>query len=197
MASYRLKNTGKREGDNAPQFSLSYKPEGGESKSDISYEILSALKKDRDVVIEINTSLILDAKRSIPFSPEKFLSQIRNLNLVYSYRKSQRQGKPDFFSFLFGGKRDEDCHEIIFYVPDDVWKAEAIKKILPTFGVKYYIKDNSGNDAHNVLDEMNRLTDKEKADYFSYVIFDVAEFNQMGISSNQYGSDDIKEALGI
>lgn len=198
MTNYKLKITdnGRREGTNMPHFSLVYKADGEITKSNTSYKILSALKKGHDIVIEINTSLIIDTKKSIKFSPEEFLTKIRNLNLEYSYRKSQQQGKQDFFSSLFGGKKNEECYEIIVYVPDTVWKDEAFKNILPTCGVKYYIADNS-DDPRKVLDEMNRLTDKEKVDNFNYIIFDISEFNQMGISSNHYVLDDIKKALGI
>ena len=48
-----------------------------------------------------------------------------------------------------------------------------------------------------VLDEMNLLMDSEKNNYFLYVIYDASDFNQMGISSSQYGYDDIKKTLGI
>jgi hypothetical protein len=46
-------------------------------------------------------------------------------------------------------------------------------------------------------DEMNLLMDSEKNNYFLYVIYDASDFNQMGISSSQYGYDDIKKTLGI
>ncbi|MGI6124097.1 MAG: hypothetical protein ACOYIG_07900 [Acetivibrionales bacterium] len=197
MAILKLKtNVGHREDNSVPQFSLSYKAEDNESNSINSYEILSALKENHDVVLEINTSLLFEPQRSLKFSPEEFLEKIRNLDLEYSCRKCPSQVKQDFFSSLFGGKKTVDCYEINVYVPDAVWKSQTIRDILPTGGVRYYIK-NQPDAPRKVLDEMNRMTDKEKFNYFHYVIFDVVEYNQMGISSNHYGINDIKKVLGI
>ncbi len=197
MANYKLKltETGNKENSGVPQFSLLYNAEKGNLKTNISYEILSLLKGDHDVVIEVDTSLIIQSKNVNKFLPEELLAEIRNRKLEYSYKKSPSQ-KQHFFSFLFGLNKNEDDHSITVYVPDIVWKDKALYDMLPNSGVRYYITKNS-NDARKVLDDMNLMMDKEKINYFDYIVFDVTEFSQMGISSNYYKINDIKKVLGI
>jgi len=197
MANYKMKLVDNRAKANSgvPQYTLSYNAEDRKSDSNISYEILSLLKEENDIVIEIDTALILQSKRSKKFIPENFISEIKNMNLEYSYKKSQTQ-KQDFFSSLLGLKRTEDDHVVTVYVPDSVWKNEAFIKLIPDCGVRYMILKNT-NEARKVLDELNIMMDSERIDYFSYVIFDVTEFNQMGITSSNHSFDDIKNILGI
>lgn len=197
MANYKIKLVDNRAKANSgiPQFSLSYNPENRQSESNVSYEVLSLLKEDNDIVIEIDTSLFIQSKKSKKFIPEDFISEIRKMNLEYSYKKSQSQ-KQDFFSTLFGMKKAEEEHVVTVYVPGNVWNDELFKRILPDCGARYLIKKNT-DEARKVLDEMNLLTDNERKNYFSFVIFDVSEYNRMGITSNHYGYDDIKKILGI
>lgn len=198
MNNYNLKltNTGNKANTGMPQFSLNYKPDKGQSNSNISYEILSKLKQDHDVVIEINTSLFIQTEKSINFLPEKFLAEIRNLNLEYSYKKVNASGNKGFLYSLLVGKKLDEGHEIIVYIPDIIWKSEAFRRILPDFGVRYYIMNKSG-EGNKVLEEMNRMMDSEKVDYFEYIIFDITELNKMGIISNNRGFEEIMKALEI
>ncbi|NLB79799.1 MAG: hypothetical protein GX796_13435 [Clostridiaceae bacterium] len=197
MAKYKLKliDGGNKVKDGTPQFTLLYNAEKGKPQTNISYEVLSLLKGDHDVVIEVDTALIIQSKNNNKFSHEEFITEIRNRKLEYSYKKSQSQ-KQDFFSFLFKAKKIDDDHNITVYVPDNVWMDETLQNILPTCGVKYYIMKKT-DDARTVLDKMNLMLDEEKFEYFEYIIFDVSEFNQMGISSKHFGLNDIKKLLGI
>jgi len=196
MVDYKLKlikNTNRND-INAPQYSLIYPQPKKGSDIKISYEIISLLKENNDIIIEVDTSLIVQSK-SNRFNYEDFISDIKKLNLQYSYRKTQAQ-RQDIFSALFGLKRTEDEHVITVYVPDSVWKGEEFKKIIPDCGVRYYIM-NGSDEARKILDSMINMIDKEKNDYFQYLIYDASDFCQMGISSNYHGYDDIKRILGI
>ncbi|NLX64763.1 MAG: hypothetical protein GX022_08345 [Clostridiaceae bacterium] len=195
MANYKLKhikNTD-RNNINTPQYSLIYSQKKG---SDIktSYEIISLLKENNDIIVEVDTSLIIQSKRN-KFNYEDFISDIKKMNLQYSYKKTQYQ-RQDILSALFGFKRTEDEHVVTIYVPDSVWKEEDFKKIIPDCGVRYYVMKGS-DDARKVLDNINIMTDREKNSYFLYLIYDASEFCQMGISSNYYGYADIKRILEI
>jgi len=195
MVNYKLKlikNTNRND-INAPQYSLNYRQKKA-FESKIGYEIISLLKENNDIILEVDTSLFIQSKSS-RFILEDFLSEIRKLNLQYSYKKTQSQ-RHDLLSTLFGFKRTEDEHVITVYVPDSVWKDESFKKIIPDCGVRYYIMKGS-DEARKVLDNMNLMTDKEKNSYFLYLIYDASDFCQMGISSSHYGYDDIKRILGI
>jgi len=187
-----IKNTCK-DNPNTPQYSLIYSQKK-ESDLKTSYEIISLLKENNDIIIEVDTSLIIQSK-SNKFNYEDFISDIKKMNLQYSYRKTQSQ-KQDILSALFGFKRNVDEHIITVYVPDSVWREEEFRKIIPDCGIRYYIMKGS-DDARKVLDNMNNMIDKEKNNYFLYLIYDASEFCQMGISSNYYGYDDIKRILEI
>ena len=196
MVDYKLKLTKitNRNDINSPQYSLIYSHKR-RPQLKIGYEIISLLKENNDIILEIDTSLIVQTKSSNKFNYEDFISDIKKMNLQYSYKKSQAQ-RHDLLLTLFGFKRNEDVHIITVYVPDNVWKDEAFKKIIPDCGIRYYIMKGS-DEARKVLDDMNMMTDREKNNYFLYVIYDASDFYQMGISSNYYGYDDIKRILEI
>lgn len=198
MANNKLKltRTGNKENTGMPQYSLSYKQEKGQSITDISYEILTRLKNDNDAVIEINSSLTMKTGGNTDFQPEKLLAEIRDLDLVYSYRKVKETKNQGFINSLFMGKKPGDSHEIYVYIPGNIWSIDLFKRISPSFGVRYYIMRKS-DEGSNILDEMIRMTDNEKADHFEYIIFDLTELKRMGIISNRHSFEDIEKILGI
>ncbi len=193
--SIRLAATGNKENNGLPHYTLSYKSDRGRSNTEISYEILSKLKKDNDAVIEINTSLAMKTAKSMEIRPEAILSEIRKLGLEYRYRKIKETANQGFLS-LFFGKKPEDGHEIFVYVPAESWNIDMFKKIMPTAGARLYIMKKS-DEGSKVLERMTCMTDNEKADHFEYIIFDLAELGRMGIISNRYGFEDIENALEI
>lgn len=180
---------------NMPQYTISYKAKATNTKvGSLSYRIISALKEDSDIVLEVNSSLF-----SLPQADREsfaliFLSAVRNIDLDYSYRKTSSPSK-SFFSQLFG-KKEECSHEILVYIPDEVWKKEDFFNIIPKYGVRYYItKDNT--DGKKVIEDMNKMLDEEKIEKFKFLIFDVAIFNQMGVISKSHSAESIKQLLGI
>jgi hypothetical protein len=189
----KLALTGNKPDSGLPQYTLSYKTGTGRPDTDISYEILSKLKKDKDVVIEINTSLFLSTALKTDIRPEAVLAEIRSLDLAYTYRKVKGTVNQGFLSMFFG-KRPEDFHEIYVYIPNNLWCSNIYKKLVPANGARFYILKKS-EEGSLVLDKMACLTDLEKADHFEYIIFDLAELNRMGIISNMHSFEDIKKSL--
>ncbi|HHW48042.1 MAG TPA: hypothetical protein GXX14_05420 [Clostridiaceae bacterium] len=180
-----------------PQYSVSYMSKS--TKTDnrkTSFELISALKGDSDVVLEVNTSLF-----NVPQLPEDkfvagFLEDIRRIGFDYLYRKVPASSK-SFFSQLLGlGKKNAQAHEILVYIPDESWKKGELYNIIPAYGVKYYItKDNS--QGRQAMDDIYLLTDDERLDTFKLIIFDISYFAQMGITSRSLTADDIKRLIGI
>jgi hypothetical protein len=188
--------TGNKNPD-APQYSISYRVK---SQPDIkqSYEIISHLKENNDVIIELNSSLSsLTRNRNNDYWSD-FLNNIRELGLSYNYRKVPSATKPSILEFIFsrGKTSNNEAHEIITYVPDDVWKVNSFINILPPYGAKYYVVKEP-EDGSSLINALTQMTDDEKARYFRIIIFDVPAFGNMGINSNYLKASDIKSMLGI
>lgn len=193
----KLTDTGNREKLNNPQFSISYWIKPGQPRETASYDMLSVLKGNNDVLMEVNSSLTFKLNNREKNSPDNILRDIRDLNLQYSYRKIHYPQRQNAFSFLMGGKKEEqEGAEILVYIPNEIWINQNFYKILPDYGVRYYIMKNS-EDAQKVLDNMTKMTDNEKLEYFKLIIFHVASINQMGITSNFLNIENIKELLKI
>lgn len=198
-ANYKLKlNERKGKGTmDSPQFSLSYKVNYEQVDTKISYDILSALKGDNDVIIEVNSSLANVAKSEGEDSAIAFLQKIRSLGLDYSYRKVPAATKQSFLAQLFGGGKKENlAHEVLAYVPDKVWRDESFQSLLPVYGARYYVTKEP-EESDKIVNEMCRMLDNEKVDYFKLIIFDVASFGQMGIVTNYLARSDLKNMLGL
>jgi len=180
-----------------PQYSVSYMSKN--SKIDdrkTSFELISALKEASDVVVEVNAALFTLTQSSGDEIAIRFLEDIRRMGFDYLYRKVPAPSR-SFLSQLFGlGKKNEQTHEILVYIPDESWKKETLYSIIPAYGVKYYItKDNT--QGRKAMDDLNQLTDDEKLDAFKLIIFDVSCYGQMGISSRSLSADDIKRLIGM
>jgi len=180
-----------------PQYSISYMTNNAKiDNKKISFELISALKEDSDIVLEINSSLFSFSQLSRENIALQFLEDIRHIGFDYLYRKVPSASR-SFLSHLFGlGKKDDQAHEILVYIPDESWNKETLYNIIPTNGVKYYItKDNT--QGRKVMDDLYQITDDEKLNAFKLVIFDVSSFGQMGIKSRSLTADDIKRLIGI
>lgn len=177
------------------QISLTYKQQGSEEKArESSYEILSALKSDNDVIIELNSTLfnLPDKEKDSYF--RKFVETIRSLDLEYRYRKVSVNTQ-SIFSFLFGQKTVQ-AHEILVYVPHEVWLTETFRSILPIYGARYYVTKEAA-EADEILEEMYRMMDFDKLDFFKLIIFDAGTLSSMGINSSSLTIEDLKEMLGV
>lgn len=190
---FKLSRTGNKENSGMPQYSISYKPEKRQSKTDIRFEILSKLKGDNDAVIEINTSLLVKTGNDFNFQPDNLLNEIRSLNLEHSYRKVKKS-ETQFVLSIRAGSKSVEHHEIYIFVPDDTWNIDIINKIAPTFGVRFYMMKKS-DEGSNILNKITNMSEPEKADYFEYIVFDAPDLNRMGITSNRHDFEDIKKCL--
>lgn len=182
----------------SPKFSISMKQSSSSDENRAnSYEVLSALKGDSDIIIEVNSSLLNIPPWQRETYAKDFLYSVRELGLDYRYKKGVSQSSLSFLAQLFGfGKNNQSAHEILAYVPHSVWESENFYKILPIHGARYYVLKEPG-DSSKILDQISNMLDEEKLDYFKFTVFDTSTFSYMGINGNNLTIDDIKRSLGM
>lgn len=181
----------------SPDFSISFKQSVSEKENrQNSYDILSVLKGNNDVVIEANSSLFNLPASQRESSAMDFLDTIRALGLDYRYRKTASSSAPSFLSQLFGMNKNSSAHEILAYVPHSVWKTEDFCKAIPVFGARYYITDGPA-ESSKLLDDMSKMLDEEKRDFFKLIVFDASSFSYMGVYTKRLTYEDIKQLLRI
>lgn len=181
----------------SPRFVLTF----GQAKSlDLqtsdNYDAITKLIETNDVVIDLDSSLL-----SLPYPKReshvmKFLETIRQLNLEYKYQKYESPSKPSLFSMLFGGNTNKKEHEILAYIPNDIWVKGEFKNKFPIYGARYFVLKGSP-DSTKSLDDMQKMLDEEKLEYFTMIIFNNAIINSMGIFTNHLDLPDLKRILGI
>lgn len=179
---------------NAPQYSVLLQSAGSEEqKRRTSYKALTALIGGADVVMVLDSSLLNVPQAEREAYALKFLEDIRAFGLEYRYGKIASSAGPSLFSIIFGSKSGH-AHEILAYVPQSVWKTDEFEKVLPIYGAWYYVTENN-TDANAVMDDLKRMTDPEKLDYFKLVVFDSSTYGSMGVNSSTLSLAEIKAML--
>jgi hypothetical protein len=194
----KIKENKLASGLDSPRYMITYKVKAPEEENrKNSFEIISALKGNNDVLIEFNSSLLILNASSSESCASNFMKAVKTMNLSYRYRKSAPLGKKSFLSQLLNGG-SKDAHEMLVYIPDELWKQEGFYSILPTGGLRYYIS-NGPTDENKILEDVfnGHLMGEEKIDFFNLVIFDCSAMGQMGIVSNHISFDELKETLGV
>jgi len=182
-------------GLNFARFALTYKvPDTQEQCRQNSFNIISLLKSGNDVIIEINSSLFNVSENRREEIVMGFIDDIRSLGLEYRYRKVAATGSQSFLSALFG-KKNNQAHEVLVYVPHNVWQQESFKSAIPLYGARYYVV-NGSLEAGKALEDMYRMMDFEKLQFFKLVVFDAGLLGSMGINSQTLQMEDIKRLLG-
>lgn len=181
------------------QFSLTYKQQ--KSKSEMKkqiYDIISTLKGKNDVLIEMNSSLFSVRNEKNAYV-KKFINSIRKLDLDYRYSKVPAKNNQSILSNFLGKEDNEHAHEILTFVPHDIWTTETFQKIIPLCGIRYYITKDTVEkiDGEELLNKMSRMMDSEKLDYFKFTVFDGGQLGNMGINSNHLSLNDIKQLLNL
>ena len=170
-------------------------PASEEQCRQTSFDILSALKQDSDAIMEINSSLFNMNKNERDEIALLLLEDLKDLGLHYRYRKVSSVASPSFFSMLLG-KKESQAHEFLVYIPDTVWQSENFKSLMPAYGARYYFLKES-TDSGKVFDDMYRMLDSEKLNYFRLIVFDSGMLGSMGINTNSMDVKDIKSLLGL
>ncbi|HHV98144.1 MAG TPA: hypothetical protein GXX36_00990 [Clostridiaceae bacterium] len=189
------KNKSSRE-SNTPQFTLSY-PILIEAKArNFAHKIISALKSDSDIVMEISSSMLIISPAERENYAMKFIDVAKNMNLDYIYRKvPSSEGNP-LLALILGRKNTSFAHEILIRVPNDVWNSSDFISSLSTYGAKYYIIDKAP-EGKEFLEDLQNMTDEEKNNLAKMIIFDIGSHGAMGIFTKTATEEEIKKKLGL
>jgi hypothetical protein len=182
------------------KFTLSYGIQSSEEKQrNNSHKIISAIKGSKNLLIDIDSSLIGLPEKERENCVIDFIKYIRSLALEYRYRKSPNAGGQSFMGKLFSmGAKSGDAHKVFTLVPEDAWNNEDFIAALPFYGVRYYLFKEDA-DTGKVLDDLynGQLLDFEVFDYFSAIMFDSCSFGQMGIYTESLTMNELKSLLKL
>ena len=193
MNDYRLKLT-KLDNNNssAPQFSLKYSVKKTLS-IEAGYDILSRLKGDNDLIVEVSGSIILGNA-----SPNKvtsdFLRNTRGLNLEFEAKQKEIPSRFSIFGIPLLNQKTEVIDEIFAYIPNEAWN--KFMSFMPVHGARYYITPKPEN-PKELIGKTIRMTERERAENFDLTVYHAASLCQFGLWSAIYGEDDLKKILGI
>ncbi|HLV09764.1 MAG TPA: hypothetical protein VKY40_06120 [Halanaerobiales bacterium] len=176
------------------QYSIFYNQENSKEKArEASYQIISNLKKKDDLIIEVNSNYfnLPEKKREDYF--REIIENIRYLKLNYKYRKI-----PFNSTSIFGMKfnRKSQTHQLISYIPHDIWLTEEFRSRLPIHGARYYITPGQVN-PEKIIDEFEQMMDEEKLDFFPLIIFDAGTLSNIGINSKSISLEELKNRLTV
>lgn len=181
--------------DSGPRFMLTFNTKASEEqKRKSSYDILSKLIKDNDIIMEVNGSLLnLPPKKRDSFA-SKFIEDIKALGLEYRCSNITSAVSNSLLN-LFKNKTTED-QVVLAYVPNEIWSRAEMKNLIPFYGARYFVlKEKS--DRSKALDYLQNIGENEQFDYFELIAFDAICLGAMGIYTKNYELSDFKAVLGI
>jgi hypothetical protein len=169
-----------------PRYSLSYRRGGMDKPSKkLSYDIISCLVRDRDLLLEINSSLFIDLS---PNEKEKIFEGLvvglRDLNIDYRYSQHTSPKKRKILGVSISLSQMDTEHQLLIYVPNYVWLKDEFWEFLPDYGVTYNVLSRN-TDGMKLLEDIHsgRFMDKEIQEHYEATIFDYFSFGQMGIDT--------------
>lgn len=172
------------------KFAISYSGKKMDN-SEVSYEIISALKEDKDMIIELNSSLLNLDGQGKTLMLERFTGQLDRLGVEYKNKKVMVNTRRVILSISLDSRQIEGF-ELYAHIPDGIWKAQEFKKTVPEMGVRYYIVEKN---SESNLDAFAAMNEEERHKMCSMVIFDHMSLGSMGINAARLTKHDIDELL--
>lgn len=192
----KFKDTGKRGSLESAQYILTYRPDRGPAgPARTSHAILSSLKADGDLVLELNSNLFCNSDRPKDSLVFECLETAKKLGLEHSYRKLPPPGSSTIFERLLNLPK-ENGHELLVLITGEVWKNEDILNLILPYGARYYMAPGLSGDC-GPLASFGGMTDMDRLKHFRLIVFDMALLGHMGINSASMGPDEVKAMLGI
>ncbi|MCX7710023.1 MAG: hypothetical protein N2484_09245 [Clostridia bacterium] len=186
------------DGVDAARYYISYSGKGNkQAHRSRSFEILSRLKGERDVLVELKSSLLsLDINKREKCAVD-FLQGVKELGLNFRSRKVPSKESASILAKLFSmGGAPKESYEIITHVNENTWRDPAFQSIIPNHGIMYYIcKENT--DGQKVMEDIfnGQILDQEKFDLFELFIYDCIDFTQMGVFTDKFGIKELERML--
>jgi len=176
------------------QYSVSYKQkkETVENTRKSSYEIISALKDNSDLLIEMDSSLFFLPEKNRAGFIRDYMKKFKALELDYRYYNAPANSN-SLKGFLMGDKTTER-HQLLLYLPHEIWLTEEFRSILPIHGIRYYIIPEQLK-PDDLFIKFYQMMDIDKLDYFPLIIFVPGTIPYIGLNSKFFTIDDIKKKL--
>jgi hypothetical protein len=171
-------------------FSVSYSSKKMDSKR-VSYKIISALKGDGDIIIEIDSSLLIIDENEKDILKQQLTDAFGNMGLTFINKKNTYEKKRSILSLNIESKRVEG-YKIYIYTTDSVWNNQEFIELLPESGVRYYISEQLSGSA---LNDFTAMDEEERFGICDMVIFDNISLGSMGILTSK-NKDEISDLLG-
>jgi hypothetical protein len=149
-----------------------------------SYQLLSLLKQQNDVILEIDSELTtLPTTSETETTIGSLLKDFTDMGIDYRHQKSEAKSNKNLFG-IFNSNKTHTAHRILVCISDKLWHDDQFQLIIPSYGVRYYIcKENI--DAKKLLEDLfcGKIMEAEKQELFPFVIYDCSDFGQMGINT--------------
>jgi len=170
-----------------PRYSLLYRRNGLDQTSQkLSYDIISRLVKDRDLLVEVDSSLFSDSTSD---AKEKvfaeLVAKLRDWNIDYKYSKHSSPEDRKIFGLSISRAQISIRHVLLIHIPNRFWVQDGFWELLPQQGVTYHVLNQETN-GPELLDAIyvGRLLDEEIRKHYEATIFDYYSFGQMGIDTD-------------
>ena len=177
------------------RFFIAYR-NNKESKQ-ISYRILSLLKRQNDVVLEIDSTLTtLSSPGETETAALSLLKDLKDLDIDLRHQQSEAKSNKGLLGILNLNKT-YTAHKILAYIPDKLWRDELFQLIIPGYGVRYYICKGQV-DGGKLLEDLHcgRILEAEKIELFDFVIYDSITFAQMGVNT-KLSKEELQKLLTV
>jgi hypothetical protein len=185
----------------SPSFFIDYdrKRPAAENRA-VSYQILSLLKQDADLVIKLDSSLL-----NLPLKQREgmildLIEELKLKGLEYRYRRYLGPPSPNLWNQLLPFRKEEYRHEVIIYLPDQVWRQQnsldsALMRALG-YGTYYYVCKPSHQGPEIVDAYFNgQISPRNQNEFFTLGVFDWTDFCQMGLFAGSLSLTDLKMLL--
>lgn len=182
---------------NNPQYQIAYATIGSQAASMArSREILRSLVGGRDLIIEMNSALLSVPEKDREAIGLAFRKGIEAHNLLITERRYPVASRPSFFARILGQPAEVEACELRALVPGSVWQSGAVDTALSPWGQRYYVLPE-GTDGASLLERLNlgTIAAREVLDAMDLIIFDVANFGQMGLISTRNDQAAIQSRL--
>lgn len=181
----------------APRFTLFYNQKGSlQEAQQFSYSLLSRLRGDSDVIMELNSDLFVSNGKNKSDIIQSYVEYARKQGLSYRYRKLPSAGGKSFFEKLLSQQKIQEAHELVMHIPSGTWASEGFSSCINTGGARYYFT-GTAEIPDDLPDEMSKMTDTDKLDFFKMIVFDLCIMGNMGINTRSMELNDLKNLLDL
>jgi len=179
---------------NLPRFSLSYRAKNNDPRH-VSYDILTALSENSDIIIELNTDFFETNTNVSGQFFRQLENAVQSLGLTFNRKEFPSAQYYSILGFKIESKNKKQAQKIAVYVPGIIWTKESFRNYLPLCGARYYITGHP-MDAEDIVNKIWEMDGQEIKNTFKLIVFDYTFYGQMGIETNLYCKEDFHRLLG-